>query len=102
MKVRGFRIELGDVEAALTAHPDVAEAAVIALPDPATTSRLHAFVLPRTAGAVSVDELLRWCRECLPDYMHPAAIEPAMPFRAPIPARSPARNWPGVCGKGAR
>ncbi len=33
IKSRGYRIELGDIEAALNAHPDVVEAAAIAIPD---------------------------------------------------------------------
>ncbi|SJZ79296.1 amino acid adenylation domain-containing protein [Marinactinospora thermotolerans DSM 45154] len=35
VKVRGVRVELGEVEAALTAHPDIAGAVALVLPDPA-------------------------------------------------------------------
>nr|WP_294546417.1 amino acid adenylation domain-containing protein [uncultured Rhodopila sp.] len=45
VKVLGHRIELGEVEAALAAHPDVAQVVVAALPH-AGDKALHAFVVP--------------------------------------------------------
>ncbi|MGW1811458.1 amino acid adenylation domain-containing protein [Streptomyces sp. NPDC002078] len=46
IKLRGLRIEPGEVEAALTAHPDVSAAAVVVVPDRAEAeSRLVAFVV---------------------------------------------------------
>ncbi|MEV4254986.1 amino acid adenylation domain-containing protein, partial [Spirillospora sp. NPDC049652] len=40
VKIRGHRVEPGEVEHALTAHPAVAEAAVVAVPDADGTHRL--------------------------------------------------------------
>ena len=46
VKVRGHRVELGEVEAALTAHPGITEAAVI-VRGTEVDARLAAFVVAR-------------------------------------------------------
>ncbi|MFE5515566.1 AMP-binding protein [Streptomyces sp. NPDC056529] len=50
VKVRGVRINPQEVEHVLLAHPEVAEAAVLALPDPVAGRLLHA-VVRRSAGS---------------------------------------------------
>ena len=79
VKIRGFRIELGEVEAALTAHPAVAEAVVAARAEAAAPGsrpgdkRLVAYILPR-GEEPSADELRAFLRSRLPDYMVPSAF----------------------------
>ncbi|MEW2625156.1 AMP-binding protein [Streptomyces sp. NPDC048106] len=46
VKVRGVRVNVEEVERVLTDRPEVAEAAVVALPDPDAGVALHAFVRP--------------------------------------------------------
>jgi len=70
VKVRGFRIELGEIEAAISSHPAVAEAAVLAR-GTGEEARLVAWVAPARAGAA---ELRRWLKERLPEHMVPAAF----------------------------
>jgi amino acid adenylation domain-containing protein/non-ribosomal peptide synthase protein (TIGR01720 family) len=77
VKVRGFRVEPGEIEAALTAHPGVREAAVLALGPPGGERRLTAFVVPEIPAG-----LRAFLRERLPDYMLPAVWTalPALPL----------------------
>ncbi|MFD2473313.1 non-ribosomal peptide synthetase [Amycolatopsis silviterrae] len=67
VKIRGFRIEPGEVEAALAAHPGIAQAAVLAREDHGV-KRLVAYY---TGDA---DELPAFLSRTLPDYMVPAAF----------------------------
>jgi amino acid adenylation domain-containing protein len=71
VKVRGFRIELGEVEAALLAHPDVAQAAVIARRDRSGAQALVAYAAPRAGCALDEDGLLAHLQRSLPKFMLP-------------------------------
>ncbi|OKH73926.1 thioester reductase, partial [Mycobacterium sp. SWH-M1] len=73
VKIRGHRVELGDIEAALHDHPAVTQAAVIAVPDPAGSHRLQAYVVA-TGGADVPADLRRHLTSALPAHMVPAAI----------------------------
>ncbi|HEX4955002.1 MAG TPA: amino acid adenylation domain-containing protein [Thermoanaerobaculia bacterium] len=73
VKVRGFRVELGEVEAVLRAHPGVAEAVVAALDGPGGEKSLAAYLVPRAAGELDLQELRAWAAKTLPEYMVPAA-----------------------------
>ncbi|WP_329571195.1 non-ribosomal peptide synthetase [Kitasatospora sp. NBC_01266] len=74
IKIRGFRIEPAEIEARLTAHPDVAEA-VVSLYEDAGRKRLAAHLVPAEGGALpSATELREHLAADLPDYMLPAAF----------------------------
>ncbi|MFI6819173.1 amino acid adenylation domain-containing protein [Nonomuraea sp. NPDC050328] len=70
VKVAGFRVELGEVRAALAAHPQVRNAAVLARADQAGVRRLVAYV----EGDATPAGLRGWMRERLPDHMVPARV----------------------------
>jgi acyl-CoA synthetase (AMP-forming)/AMP-acid ligase II len=68
----GVNIYPNDVEAALLAHPAVAEAAVTGLPDPEFGEQVAAFIVVR--AEVSDGELIAWCRARMAAYKTPARI----------------------------
>ncbi|MET3807732.1 acyl-CoA synthetase (AMP-forming)/AMP-acid ligase II [Nakamurella sp. UYEF19] len=59
----GYKVSAVEIESLLLAHPQVAEAAVVGMPDPLLGERLCVFVTPRSPGAApdleSLIELLR-------------------------------------------
>jgi amino acid adenylation domain-containing protein len=71
VKVRGFRIELGEIESALTRHPEVLEAAVLAIPEESGGNRLVAYVETGNDAAFT-GELRSFLKRGLPDYMVPS------------------------------
>ena len=71
IKCRGHRIEPGEIEAALSAHHAVKEAAVIPLPDPVFGNRIKACIAPRDGATLTDAEMIAFCRERLPTYMLP-------------------------------
>nr|WP_264081229.1 non-ribosomal peptide synthetase [Streptomyces spectabilis] len=74
VKIRGFRIEPGEVEAAVSAHPGVARAAVTARTS-ACGEQLIAYAVPAPAtGDLTTSDLREFVARRLPEYMVPAAF----------------------------
>jgi acyl-CoA synthetase (AMP-forming)/AMP-acid ligase II len=68
----GYNVYPAEVEATLTEHPAVAQAAVVGTPDPVLGERGTAFVVVEPgSGAPTLAELVEWCRARIADYKAP-------------------------------
>ena len=72
IKIRGYRVELGEIEASLRLHERVRDAVVLPYTDPRGEKRLSAFVVQKPGFDLSVEELLRFLRRSLPEFMLPS------------------------------
>ncbi|HBL29953.1 MAG TPA: hypothetical protein DD490_24200, partial [Acidobacteria bacterium] len=72
VKIRGHRVEPGEVEAVLREHPEVADAVVLARPDPAGGLRLVAWVVSRVVSRRAGADLRAYLEERLPAPLIPS------------------------------
>ncbi|MBV9321925.1 MAG: acyl-CoA synthetase [Mycobacterium sp.] len=72
IKSGGYRVGAGEVEAALLGHPDVAEAAVVGLPDEDLGQRIVAFVVG--SGDVKPDALIDYVARQLSVHKRPREV----------------------------
>lgn len=91
VKRRGFRVELGEIEAGLYKHPQVTEAATIALPDAESGVHIRAFVVGKQDGdgdamakPLNIVQMKLFCAKALLPYMIPDSFA----FLAELPKTS--------------
>jgi long-chain acyl-CoA synthetase len=73
--VNGFNVYPAEIERVLGEHPGVAEAAVVAVPDPQTGQAPYAYVVPATDPPPAPEELRAHCARRLARYKLPARVE---------------------------
>ena len=72
VKVHGYRIELGEIEATLAGAPGVRSCTVLLREDTPGNKQLVGYVVPRAGTTPAPDDLRRFLKERLPEYMVPA------------------------------
>ncbi|MES5821814.1 FadD3 family acyl-CoA ligase [Streptomyces sp. RG80] len=89
--VGGFNAYPAEIEQLLGLHPDVADVAVIGVPDPRLGEVGKAYVVRRAGAVTTGDDLIAWARREMANYKVPRAVE----FVAALP-----RNASGKVVKG--
>ncbi len=77
----GVNIYPAEIEAVLTAHPAVADVAVIGVPDSLWGESVKAVVELRPGASATSEELIAFCTERIADYKRPRSVD----FVAEIP-----------------
>jgi long-chain acyl-CoA synthetase len=70
----GFNVYPREVEEILYAHPAVAEAAVLAVPDPRHGEEVAAMVTLKEGATASEDELRDWVKGQIAAYKYPRIV----------------------------
>jgi acyl-CoA synthetase (AMP-forming)/AMP-acid ligase II len=80
----GFNAYPAEIEALLLDHPDIAQVAVIGVPDERLGEVGMAFVVPTTGSRPDEDGLVAWAREHMANYKAPRYVElvDALPVNA--------------------
>src|SRR5262249_41355970 len=74
LKVKGQKVAPKEVEQALMVHPDVADAAIIGIPQPRLGDEIIAFVCLRESSTTDMQALRAWCALRLEPFMVPGRI----------------------------
>lgn len=70
--ISGYNVFPREVDEALLVHPAIAAAACVGVPDSYRGERLVAFISPREAGALDLEDLSDWLANRLVHYKRPA------------------------------
>ncbi|MGW0365326.1 FadD3 family acyl-CoA ligase [Streptomyces sp. NPDC002990] len=82
--VGGFNAYPAEIEQLLGLHPDIADVAVVGVPDPRLGEVGKAYAVRRPGSTLTADDLLAWCRREMANYKVPRAVEfvPELPRNA--------------------
>jgi acyl-CoA synthetase (AMP-forming)/AMP-acid ligase II len=73
--VGGFNAYPAEIEQLLGAHPDIAQCAVVGVPDERMGEVAYAFVVAAPGAAPVVDEIVAWAREQMANFKVPRYVE---------------------------
>ncbi|WP_240138987.1 FadD3 family acyl-CoA ligase [Streptomyces sp. MUM 178J] len=82
--VGGFNAYPAEIERLLGLHPDIADVAVIGVPDARLGEVAKAYAVRRPGAALTADDLIAWSRREMANYKVPRQVEfvPALPRNA--------------------
>jgi acyl-CoA synthetase (AMP-forming)/AMP-acid ligase II len=82
--VGGFNAYPAEIESLMLDHPDLAQVAIVGVPDQRMGEVGMAFVVPTAGHAVATDEVLAWAREHMANFKVPRYLEvvDALPLNA--------------------
>jgi acyl-CoA synthetase (AMP-forming)/AMP-acid ligase II len=75
LKSAAENIYPAEVENAIRSHPDVADCAVIGVPDDVWVQSVTAIVVTIDGRAVAPDDVIEWCRARIASYKKPRVVE---------------------------
>ena len=73
--VGGFNAYPAEIENIVLEHPDVAQVAIVGVPDDRLGEVGMAFVVPTVGHEVDGDALIAWCRERMANFKVPRYVE---------------------------
>jgi acyl-CoA synthetase (AMP-forming)/AMP-acid ligase II len=71
----GFNCYPAEIESLMFAHPQIAQVAVIGVPDERMGEVGMAFVVPRPGTAPAPESIIAWCRDNMANYKVPRCVE---------------------------
>ncbi|MFJ8946381.1 FadD3 family acyl-CoA ligase [Streptomyces sp. NPDC102395] len=96
--VGGFNAYPAEIEQLLGLHPDVADVAVIGVPDARLGEVGKAYVVRRPGAPLTADDLIAWSRREMANYKVPRAVE----FVRELPRNASGKVVKGELREGAR
>ena len=86
LRISHFMVAPGEIEAFLMSHPDVEQAFVVGVPDPALNEAPVGYVIRRAGAAVTEEDLRSWCRGRIASFKIPKLVRFVQDVpRAPSP-----------------
>ena len=73
--VSGFNVYPFEVETVISAHPDVAEVAVVGVPDAHTGETVKAYVVPAAGRTLRREQIVELCEQRLARFKCPSVVE---------------------------
>ena len=81
IKVSGFSVYPEEVELLLNSHTDVAQSAVIGVPDPNKGEVVKAYIIKVKGSDLDEQRLIKWAKQHMSSYKCPKYVE----FRESLP-----------------